>query len=68
MKTAFYTAIIISLAYQALKAEPQYATALTTTSLPEAIAQAANGQQVYKCELVELKIGKTSIGLKKKGQ
>lgn len=68
MKLTISVAIIISLAYQALKAEPKYATALTTTSLPEAIAQAANGQQVYKCELVEIKINKSSISLKKKGQ
>lgn len=66
MKLTIAVAIILSVAYQALKAEPVFTTQVQSITVHEALAKAVNKEKVYKCEEVELKINKSSVSLKKK--
>lgn len=56
--------LVISLAAQAAKA--QYTSTQPNLSVQEAIRLVGKGDTVYECNQVELKVNKSSIGLKRK--
>jgi hypothetical protein len=56
--------LVISLAAQAAKG--QYTSAQPNLSVQEAIKLVGKGDMVYECNQVELKVNKSSIGLKRK--
>ena len=57
-------ALVISLAAQVAKA--QYTSTQPALSVQEAIRLVGKGDTVYECNQVELKVNKSSIGLKRK--
>lgn len=66
MRIALVSAIIISLAYQALKAEPIFTAQVSAITIHEAMVRGVKSQPVFKCEEVVLKVNKSSVSLTKK--
>lgn len=58
--------LVISLAAQAAKAQYTSTKPKPNLSVQEAIRIVGKGDTVYECNQVELKVNKSSIGLKRK--